>query len=85
MKSACSEDFKTDHAFDFGQLEAEKIKAKDTRGHFHFSHEYGRYYSVSAVIITPLDFQNINLTSRITFSNIFHTNERAFNQKITKN
>ena len=31
----------------FGQLEAEKMKAKDTSGHFHFSHNYERNYQVS--------------------------------------
>ena len=40
----------------FGQVEAEKIEVKDVRGHFHFSHEYVNFYSVSAAVITLLDF-----------------------------
>ena len=65
----------------FGQVEAEKIEVKDTRGHFHFLHEYVRNYAVSAVVIALLEFQNLNLTSCITVCDITHTNDTAFNQK----
>ena len=68
----------------FGQLEAEKMKAKDTRGHFHFSHNYERNYQVSLVVITLWDFQNFNFTFGITFCDILHTNIQAFNKKDTK-
>ena len=65
----------------FGQVEAEKIEVKDTKGHFHFLHEYVRNYAVSAVVIALLEFQNLNLTSCITVCDITHTNDTAFNQK----
>ena len=65
----------------FGQLEAEKIEVTDTKGHFHFSHEYVRNYPISAIVITVLDLQNLHWTCCITFSNNFHTNNTGFNQK----
>ena len=68
----------------FGQIEAEKIEVKDTRGHFHFLHEYARNYAVSAVVIALLEFQNLNLTSGITVCDITNTNDTAFNQKNSK-
>ena len=68
----------------FGQVEAEKIEVKDTRGHFHFSHDYVRNYPVSAVVIALLEFQNLNLTSGITVCDITHTNDTAFTKKIPK-
>ena len=68
----------------FGQVEAEKIEVKDTRGHFHFLHEYVRNYAVSAVVIALLEFQNLNLTSCITACDITHTKDTAFNQKNSK-
>ena len=55
-----------------------KIEVKDTRGHFKFSYEYVRYYAVSAVVITLLDFQNLYMTSLITSSDIFYSNDPAF-------
>ena len=64
----------------FGQVEAEKIEVKDTRGHFHFSLKYVWYHSVSAVVMTLLDFKNLFLTSSITFCDIFHANDPAFNK-----
>ena len=36
-------------------------------------------------VITLLDFQNLNLTSCITFCDIFNTNDMAFKQKYWKN
>ena len=68
----------------FGQVEAEKIEVKDSRGHFHFSYEYIRNYAVSAVVITLLEFQNLNLTSCITVFDIFHANEAVFTKKNSK-
>ena len=68
----------------FGQVEAEKIEVKDTKGHFHFSHEYVSYHTVSAVLITLLDFQNLNLTSCTTFFDIFFTKDPPFNKKNQK-
>ena len=68
----------------FGQVEAEKIEVKDTRGHFHFSHDYVRSYPVSAVVIALLEFQNLNLTYCITVCDIFQTNDPGFNKKIPK-
>ena len=65
----------------FGQVETKKIEVKDTRGLFHFSHEYVRNYPVSAVVIALLEFQNLNLTSCITVSDIFHTNDPVFTNK----
>ena len=61
----------------FGQIEAEKIEVKDTRGHFHFSHDYVRNYPVSAAVIALLEFQNLNLTSCITVL-IFSTQMSQF-------
>ena len=60
------------------------MKAKDTRGHFHFSHNYERNYQVSLVVITLWDFQNFNFTFGITFCDILHTNIQAFNKKLQK-
>ena len=68
----------------FGQVEAEKIEVKDTRGHFHFLHEYVRNYAVSAVVIALLEFQNLNLTSCITVCDITHTNDTAFRKNKSK-
>ena len=68
----------------FGQVETEKIEVKDTRGHFHSLHEDVRNYAVSAVVISHLEFQNLNLTSCITVCDITHTNDTAFNQKNSK-
>ena len=68
----------------FGQVEAEKIEVKDTKGHFHFLHEYVRNYAVSAVVIALLEFQNLNLTSCITVCVTTHTNDTASNQKKNK-
>ena len=68
----------------FGQVEAEILGLEHTRGHFHFSHECVRNYPISVVVITVLDLQNLHWTSCITFSDIFHTNNRGFDQKITK-
>ena len=68
----------------FDQVEAEIWGLKHTRGHFYFSHEYGGDYSVSAFVITLLDFQNLNLTSCITFCDIVNTNDKDFNKKIVK-
>ena len=68
----------------FGQLEAEKMKAKDTSGHFHFSHNYESNYQVSLVVITLWDFQNFNFTFGITFCDILHTDIQAFNKKLQK-
>ena len=68
----------------FGQLEAEKMKAKDTSGQFHFSNNYERNYQVSLVVITLWDFQNFNFTFGITFCDILHTNIQAFNKKLQK-
>ena len=61
----------------FCQVEGKKIEVKDTRGHFKFSYEYVRYYAVSAVVITLLDFQNLYMTSLITSSDIFYSNDPA--------
>ena len=55
----------------------EKIEVKDTRGKFHFLHEYVRNYAVSAVVIALLEFQNLNLTSCITVL-IFSTQMSQF-------
>ena len=68
----------------FGQVETKKIQFKDTRGHFHFLHEYVSNYAVSAVVIALLEFQNLNLTSCITVCDITHTNDTAFNKKKSK-
>jgi len=68
----------------FGQVEAEKIEVKDTRGHFHFSHDYVRNYPVSAVVIALLEFQNLNLTYCITVCDIFQTNDPIFTKKNLK-
>ena len=68
----------------FGQVEAEILGLNQTRGHFHFSHEYVRIYQISAIVITVFDLQNLHLTFCITFSNNFHTNNPGFNQNITK-
>ena len=68
----------------FGQVEAEKIKVKDTWGHFNFSHDYVRNYPVSAVVFALLEFQNLNFTSCITVCDIFHTNDRVFTKKKSK-
>ena len=68
----------------FGQVEAEKIEVKDTRGHFHFLHEYVRNYAVSAVVIALLEFQNLNLTSCITVCDIFQTNNTVFTKNNSK-
>ena len=68
----------------FGQVEAEKIEVKETRGHFYFSHEYVQYHPVSAVVMILLDFKNLNLTSCITVCDIFHTNDPALYKKIPK-
>ena len=65
----------------FGQVEAEKIEVKETRGHFYFSHEYVQYHPVSAVVMILLDFKNLNLTSCITVCDNFHKNDPALNQK----
>ena len=66
----------------FGQVEAEKIEVKDTRGHFHFSHDYVRNYPVSAVVFALPEFQNLNLTSCITVGVIIHTNDPVFTKEI---
>ena len=68
----------------FGQVEAEKIKVKDTWGHYNFSHDYVRNYPVSAVVFALLEFQNLNLTSCITVCDIFHTNDQVFTKKNLK-
>ena len=80
MKSAHSEDFKTDLTFDIWPSRIWKNWGQ-TRGHFHFSHEYVRYYPFSAVVTTLLDFQSIILTSCFTFFDIFITNDQAFTPK----
>ena len=84
MKSARSQLFKLTLLLIFGQVKAEKIEIKDTRGQFHFSHKYVGYHPVSAVVMTLLDFKNLNLTSSITFCDIFQANNQAFNKKNAK-
>ena len=39
---------------------------------------------ISAIVIAPLEFQNLNVTSCITVCVIIHTNDTAFNQKEIK-
>ena len=48
------------------------------------SHDYVRNYPVSAVVFALLEFQNLNLTSCITVSDIFHTNDLVFTKKNSK-
>ena len=62
----------------FGQVEAEKIEVKDTRGLFHFPHKYVN--PVFPVVIALLDFQNLNLTSCFTVCDIFYTNDPVFTE-----
>ena len=69
----------------FGQVEAEILGLEHTRGHFQFFtflHEDMRNYPVSTVLITLIDSQNLNMTSHITFSNIFHTNNPLLFKKM---
>ena len=68
----------------FGQVEAEILGLKHTRGHFYFSHKYGGDYSVSAILITLLEFQKLNLTSCITFCDTVNTNDKDVKKKILK-
>ena len=51
----------------FGQVEAEIIEVKDTRGHFQFLYIYARFFPVIAVRIVLLDFQN---TTKLLTKNI---------------
>ena len=65
----------------FGQVEAEIIEVKDTRGHFQFSHFFARFFPVLAVRILLLDFQN-SIRHLAILSVIFST---QMTQLITKN
>ena len=69
----------------FGQVEAEILGLEHTRGHFQiftFLHEDMRNYPVLTVLITLRDSQNLNLTSNITFCNIFQTNNPLLTKKM---
>ena len=73
MKSACSQLFKTDLTFDFWPKRSWDTGARTHQGSFSFF-----CVNMEAVVITLLDFQNLNLTSCITFLDIFFTNDPSF-------
>ena len=81
MKSAGSEDFKTDLTFDIWPTGIWDIGSRTHQGSFSF---FTWIWKVSAVVTNLLDLQNLNLKSSITFSDIFHTNYPGFNPKILK-
>ena len=65
----------------FGQVEAEIIEVKDSRGHFQFLHFCARVFPVLSVRITLLDFQN-SIGHLAILSMIF---SKQMTQVLTKN
>ena len=78
LKSACCQLFKTGLTFDFWPSRSWDIGARTYQGSFLFFTwiwRNGGDYSVSAFVITLLDFQNLNLLSCINFCDITNTND----------
>ena len=72
LKSAGSQDFRTVLDFQFWPGRSWDIEARTHQGSFSF---FTWIWKVSTDVTTLLDFLNLYLTSSITSSNIFYTND----------
>ena len=79
LKSADSENFKTVLDFEFWPTWSWDIGARTHQWSFSF---LTWIWKVLTVVTTLLDLQNLNLTSSITYSDIFYTGDAGVIQKL---